>query len=373
MGDSADLFVDRDARLQPTRWFFERFSKEQLETLLRSCDLTPAQWGLLQQTNVVNIALNGIILTPPDEFVWALSAAARGKIYTTLAQTEANYSQSSPFCFTPDRFAERLAQAGLSPEIQRRIRSLSYTNAGFVRFSDLQLLPAILSTNELNRVSEALYRVPTYRLRLRVFPDSDTEAIVKYWGRHEREKRIRPLLESLVKVPARSDGVSLNISYLLPPTARLRLYTYPNAWPDAEAERQDCFWTALNFFRDPPDPAYLDSRRNKEVLDTEYHLIDAAPTFGDVIVLVGAKGNGLHACIYIADDFVFTKNGINHLQPWVLMKLNDMRAVFATQGVVRTAIFRSNEVLGNMPVAAPVSAEKPSPSPVTSKSSTTKG
>jgi hypothetical protein len=359
LSDRADLSVDRAVLLRPTSWFFENYTKDQLETLLRGCDLTPDQWGMLQRTNVVTVAPNGIVLAPPDDFVWSLGAAARAKIYEVLAQTGRNLSQKFPFCFTPERFSERLAQSGIEPNKQARIASLAYTNHGFIWFSDLQLLPGILSSNELDGVSEALYCVPTYRLRLRIYSDSDAETIVKYWGGQDRERRIRPLLESLTRVRGRTNGVSLNISYLLPPTARLRLYTYPNSWPNAEAERQDCFWTALNFSCDPPDPRYLDSQRNDEFLSSEYHLIETAPTFGDLIVLVGPKGNALHAAVYIADDFVFTKNGVNALQPWVLMKMSDMLAVFSIQHPARTAILRRNQTPGAVSAAAAAMAKPP--------------
>lgn len=343
LGDSSELFIDRPARLAKTSWFFESYSKEQLETLLRACDLTPAQWQLLQQPGVITIAPNGIMVVPPDELVWTLNPASRAKLYAELAKTGVNYSQYSPFRFSFDRFEERLASAGITPAQQSRISGLSYTNRGFLCFSDLQLLPSFLNTNELDRVSEALYRVPAYRLRLRIMPDSDINGIVTYWGQNGREKLIRPVLESFAKVPGRTNGVTLSISMLMPPTARLRLNTYPSAWPDPAAERQDCFWTALNFFHDPPDSRYLDSQLNKSVLASDYRVINTPPIYGDVVVLLDQAGGGLHACVYIADDFVFTKNGMNRLQPWVLMKMSDMLAYFASENPSRMVVFRRKE------------------------------
>ena len=343
LGNQVDLFVDRPERLRPANWFFEHYTKGKLEKLLNSCNLTKAQWALLQKTNVVTIAPNGIMLAPPDEFVWSLNPFARGKLYEALGEFAANYTQNSPFCFAPGRFRERMAATGLPPDQQTRISSLLYTNNGVLCFSDLQLLPGILNSNELDQVSEALYRVPAYRLRLRVYPDSDIEALVSYWGHSGREKFIRPMLESLAKVPNRTNGTSVNISFLLPPTARLRLFTYPNAWAGSEAERQDCFWTALNFFHNPPDPKYLDGRRSEESLELEYQPISTGPAFGDLIVLLGKNGNGIHACVYVADDFVFTKNGINKLQPWVLMKMSDMLAVFSMEKPARVVTYRKKE------------------------------
>jgi hypothetical protein len=220
---------------------------------------------------------------------------------------------------------------------------LIYTNDAFLCFADLQLLPDILTTNELDRVCEALYRVPSYRLRLRVYPDSNIDDLVKYWGKHGREKFIRPLLESSARVPDRTNGTSVNVSFLMPPTAQQRLFTYPNAWPDPNAERQDCFWTSLNFFSDPPEARFLDGQHNREVLESDYYPVTTRPTFGDLVVLLNHAGNGLHACVYIADDYVFTKNGVNRLQPWVLMKMSDMLAYFASQKPDRVAILRRKD------------------------------
>jgi hypothetical protein len=343
LADSSDQFADRPARLRKTAWLFENYSKEQLETLLRSLDLSPSQWGMLQQTNVVTIGNDGILLQPPDEFVWALNPRARAMLYEELAKSGANYSQQSPFRFAPERLRERMTALKLSDEKEARIHSLLYTNGGFLCFADLQLLPAILTTNELDQASEAFYRVPSYRLRVRVYADSKIDDLIHYWGQHGREKFIRPLLESSARVPGRTNGTSVNVSFLMPPTARLRLFTYPDAWPDPDAERQDCFWTSFNFFRDPPDARFLDSKHNKEVLESEYHPVNAQPVFGDLVVLLDNKGNGLHACVYIADDFVFTKNGANRLQPWVMMKMSDMLAYFYSQKPNRVVIYRCKD------------------------------
>ena len=343
LADSSDPFADRLTRLRKTSWLFENYSKEQLETMLRSLDLTPSQWGLLQQTNVVTIGNDGILLQPPDEFVWELTPQARARLYEELSKSGANYSQQSPFRFSPERLKDRMISLTLPEEKESRINTLFYTNGGFLCFADLQLLPGILNTNELDQLSEAFYRVPSYRIRVRVYADSKIDDLIGYWGQHGREKFIRPLLESSARVPGRTNGTSVNVSFLMPPTARLRLFTYPDAWPDPDAERQECFWTAFNFFRDPPDPRFLDSRHNKEVLEAEYQPVNAQPVFGDLVVLFDNNGNGLHACVYIADDFVFTKNGANRLQPWVMMKMSDMLAYFYSQKPSRVVIYRCKD------------------------------
>ena len=89
--------------------------------------------------------------------------------------------------------------------------------------------------------------MPAYLLRLRLDPECNLDEIIHYWGRGGREKLIAPLLTSIARVPG---GGSINISYLLPTFARLRVYTYPVDWSSQRVEEQDCVFSALNFFND---------------------------------------------------------------------------------------------------------------------------
>ena len=160
---------------------------------------------------------------------------------------------------------------------------------------------------------------------------------MRYWGRGGREKLIRPLLESMAKLPG---GASINISYLLPPSARNQLYTFPSSWANPQSREQDCVWTAMNFFQDPPDARFLDPAFAREVLRTRYQSVTGKPVFGDIVALLDAAGNGIHLCVYLADDYVYTKNGLTYLQPWVIMKLSDTLACFASESEPHLAVFR---------------------------------
>jgi hypothetical protein len=164
---------------------------------------------------------------------------------------------------------------------------------------------------------------------------------VKYWGKGGREHRIRPMLESIARLPG---GDSVAIPYLLPGVARLRLYTFPDTDRDPVEAREDCFFTALNFFNKTADEKFLDKNNNRQALQNDYvPVMTGGPTFGDIITLVDTQGNALHATVYIADDIVFTKNGVNRLQPWVLMRMDDMLAYFPSPDPVQFAIFRKKE------------------------------
>ena len=48
----------------------------------------------------------------------------------------------------------------------------------------------------------------------------------------------------------------------------------------------------------------------------------------------------IHMCVYLADDVVFTKNGGDYLQPWVLMKIPDLVKYYASKSPVRVTVHR---------------------------------
>ena len=84
----------------------------------------------------------------------------------------------------------------------------------------------------------------------------------------------------------------------------------------------------MNFFNTTPNTNFFDRAYTARVLQTDYVQIDRSPSFGDVVALCSSKGEIFHTCIYIADNFVFTKNGVDPEQPWVLMKLADMLMLY---------------------------------------------
>jgi len=53
--------------------------------------------------------------------------------------------------------------------------------------------------------------------------------------------------------------------------------------------------------------------------------------FGDLIMLMDERRQLVHLGVYVADDVVLTKNGVEDLQPWVLMKFPEMRALYTQE------------------------------------------
>ena len=52
----------------------------------------------------------------------------------------------------------------------------------------------------------------------------------------------------------------------------------------------------------------------------------------------------VHSSVYLADDIVFTKNGINFAQPWVTMRIKDMVGNFSALEPVKIAYFRRKDM-----------------------------
>ena len=313
---------DGDERLRDPEWFFEDFSLAEVRRIILSDrNLSLHDRIALLDTKRWTVRSNGCVVTPPLSVVWSLDFARRSRIYALLARSSENYSQCHPFRFSTNEFPDNLASAGLPSSAILRLSRLAYGDTNGICFTDLSIARRLLNPKDFNRLAETLFELPTYRLRLRIDDQTDLPAVVNYWGRGGRTNLIRPLLTSMSRVP---NGVSLNISYLLPPFASMRLYTYPEWWEDRSVDKQDCFFTALNFFNARPDTNFFSKAHTDEALGTQYTAVNGNPMFGDLILLLDGTDHAIHAAIYIAGDFVYTKNGVNASEPWVLMKVSDM-------------------------------------------------
>jgi hypothetical protein len=338
--NSEEIFLDHAARLKKPEWVFEGGTPEQLVQFFKSANLTDAQERALLATNTWTVNATNCVVYPSDEAVLSLSSKAREKIYWALSQCQSNYSQCFPFRFVPNRFEERFANSGLGQQTISFVRGLCYTNDGLLSFCDLGVASKKLNKSEFDALIRVLYAVPTVRVRLRVGPNDDIERLVKYWGKGGREKRVRPMLESVAHLPG---GDSVAIPYLLPGSARLRLYTFPDVTRDAAEAREDCFFSALNFFNKYADEKFLDKNNTRQALQNDYTVVNEPPTYGDLITLFDTHGDAVHVAVYIAENIVFTKNGVNLLQPWVLMRMDDMMSYFPSPEPLRIVIFRKKE------------------------------
>ena len=338
LGQPDEYLPDSTRTLETVPWFFEKYTGAQLRELFRSVIATDAVRRRLLDTSRWEVSTKGVLVKPTPELLHDLGGPARQQIYSILNDFEANYVHRNAFRFRLDGFDEWFAHSELTDENLDLLRSLTFTNqGGAICIVDLDVLQRKLTTNEFRRVFESLYSEPCLLIDLRVGPGTDVDALARYWGRGGRESNLLPLLRSLAKSPG---GTTVSIGRLLPPFAQSRLYTFSPATTNAPGSDVDCFWTAMNFFNAQPDPGLATRAYALDVINRDYRETTEARRFGDMLVLYGEQRQTIHACVYIADDVVFTKNGADYLQPWVLMKIPDMLAHYATDERVKLVTLR---------------------------------
>ena len=324
---------------EPPRWIFPGKSRDQVNLLLQSAKLTTNQWDEIQTHAEWNEGPGGITVRPPREWVLGLKPESRSVIYDVLADYEENPAQHYALCYQADLVDEWLGNAGLQPATLQLIKRLLYVNSSAVFFGDMNLAMSLVpDPAERLRLAKALYRQSALLVKLRVRPTSNLNELVSYWSRGGRTKDVKPLLESLPKLPT---GFMIDINHLLPKFARAYLNMYPQ--PNFDS-RHDCHWSSLNFFNLDPLEAYADRGKAAATFMSDYYTIAGNPLLGDIVVLITPQGQALHSCVFVADNIVFTKNGLTSCAPWVLMELSDVLAFYAQQQPFRVVIYRPSKL-----------------------------
>jgi hypothetical protein len=334
-------YYQQDIAPAEVRWVFGGHTPAQLQSLLQSSGLSARHLTQLLDPRGWQTLSNGIVVRPPLDLVRELDEGPRARLYDILARTPDNVPQRFPFVFRGP-WDCWFAGCKIRPELLHAVRGMTYRKAEVLCFSDLAWFQLTALSNEVRELVRHLSRVPTMLLTLRVDDPSEVPALLRYWGRAGPGEDFRLLLEAMARVPG---GASLNASYFLPPLPRLLLYHYPQPQAGGPPPSLNCVWTAMNFFAPQPDPRFLtDDRFTGEILNTQYQRVPKADAFGDLIVLHETEADGamrlIHICVHIAEDVVFTKNGGDVFQPWVLMPLADVLALFASEPSIQTAIFR---------------------------------
>ncbi len=339
LGEPDDLLPDVRAPLGSPRWFFPGYSKTKLGDFLRSVELSDEHRKVLLDPHRWETTQEGIYVNPPLEAVANMGRPARSQIYPVLAGSPVNSPQHYPFRFPINAVEERLGDAGLSAATAALVRRLLYEDEGTICFADGAVAQQLLPTPEFKALVNVLYREPTFLMRLKIARDADIDRLLLYWSRFGRGRELKPLFQSLSRVPG---GGSINVEHLLPPFARLRLYTHGPVSTDSAKSRQNCFWTALNFFNEQPDAQYLKTENVLRALKTDYHGVNGELEFGDLVCLMDAKGLPAHICVYIADNVVFTKDGMDDREPWILMRIPDMLVEYTAKPPHKMITLRHN-------------------------------
>jgi hypothetical protein len=332
-----DEYLSNDRpSLEQLDWFLPRESRTNFLEQVKFFDLTKDQRAAIQEAGSWRSVANGYRFSPSPKLILEMSQLARGQIYLILAQHPENTYQHLPFILQMTALDEGLANSGLASETLSLLKRLLYKRGPSWCFSDMSVFRD-LPRDEFKRLLKTLARVMTVVLKLHLAPESDVNSLVRYWGKSGTERHVRTLLESLAKVPG---GATIDVTHLLPPFARERLYKYP--WPSQTnaVAQQQCYWTALNFLNEHPDDRYSKPKFVKEAIERDYLRVRGEAGFGDLVIITDGSDQLLHTSVYIADDMVFTKNGGFLLTPWVLMKIPEMVAAYSTTGPIKIMTIR---------------------------------
>jgi hypothetical protein len=270
---------------------------------------------------------SGTQLMPAGDFLLSLNLETRRKLYLALAGQGVNLYLDYPYIFPSDTAEAIYTDTRLNPDDVALLKRLMYPNGDAQQLADYQfLLNQIPTADRRVALTRALSRQSAVLARLVVKPDTDIDKVASYWGNmpNVRITDVRPLLESLKQLP---EGGSISLLYLLPKFARDRLYTFPLP-PQAGEPTMDCHWSTFNFSNETPDNRFNDPAYAVQYIQKNFYPIAAPSQYGDVLLLMNDKKEIKHSAVFLADDLVFTKNGNNYRQPWMLMRISDLLATY---------------------------------------------
>lgn len=324
------------SRIEP--WIFPGFDRKDVLELFRSAGFDETQRSWLARALHCPGGDRPCRVHPSRLLQKQMTPGARSRIYEVLREYRVNGFIRQGSRAPVDQPEKLLDWSALTPKAFQVVSSLSYRSGDFTEFTDIAVACSLLP-NDNDRLSlfKALLRETVLTGQLHVSNSTDIQDLLDFWGRGMRGKSVRALLASLADQPA---GGRLDVSHLLPPFARARLYTYP----EVDAPPYDCHWSALSFWNDQFD-APMDSPDDIQKLVRERYepVPERNRLFGDMVVLTDITYRAIHSAIYVADDVFFTKNGRGLVSPWVLMRLKDIVNLYLTSRSIQVSYYRLKE------------------------------
>jgi hypothetical protein len=339
--EAADWLLDwRGNAPAVTAWYFPQKATASLASFLTASGVPPEtvnRWATDPRT--IHDATGGVTLYPSPEDIVNLSPPTRAAIYAVLATASENAAHIHPLQILDADVDAWLGRRAVRPAIRELVKKLAYRREGRLCFSDRPvLLHYAISEAEARDLTKLGTRIRCVMAYLQIGPREDTQALDAYWSAGFRRKDALPILDSVSMLPG---GGRLGLSHLLPAEARKLLYTYPTPEMVARDNVPDCHWTALNFFTESPQNAFLDPRLARAQVLDGYDAVQPPCRFGDILVFVKAAGGlALHSCVFLCDELVFTKNGESPAAPWIISTLSDVRTQYSQSGSDEIRVYR---------------------------------
>ena len=322
-----------------TTWTFPGMAADEVAAVLDRPDIPAGARAELLDRSRWSIVDGRYQIVPSAGTLLALPGTARAAIYAVLSRWPENEFQASPYFVPQGDVRSWLARSGLRSELVEAVERTAYPVGRATCFSDVSLLVSLTQSHAESRdLLKALSRTQTTLLRLRLDSESDLRQIEEYWsGDAKNAQDWMPLLESTATNPQIR---SIDLVQILPPCARKLAYTFPHPSQAIDGRYPDCHWTSLNFFNHRPEARLVETvGANRFVLE---NFVASEPPFryGDVLFMTDAAGNAVHSCVYLAADYVFTKNGSSVLSPWIVAKLDDVKDRYSRGGEPTVSIYR---------------------------------
>jgi len=340
-------WLEGQPRSEPCNWQVAGLSPAKVNEFMTDGTLSEEEQRLWRDTCRVEPKGDGSVIHPSKEFRWALQPRSRAMLYLWLAQFPENVAQNFPFCYATASATDWLPADALPPDLAASIRRLSYQSDLSLCFADLDLIEdQIPDLQQRAELLGLLYRHPYCDVRLRIDQHSDLTSLANYWG---GTQQAGPVKAKLKKTLGKQSEAYISLASLMPPLPHSMLNTFPPIPSDTSKPQPDCYWTVFNFFASKPDNRFYDSNFMEAALAEVHEPVPGKPSYGDILFLVDSSGRPFHSAVYLADDFVFTKNGGHFTQPWVIMKLADMKACYPQARPVREAYYRWNPLKSRPP------------------------
>ena len=335
----AEFLTEEVARPQPEYWTFSGMKPEAVKTLLAKDGLSSAQVAAAFAPGTFKATDAATVLTPSVDFLLSLNTDTRAKLCLALAGLGVNLYIDYPYIFPGSAVESIYADTRLNADDLALLKQLIYANGAARQLSDYQALLGRIPTVERRvDIARALSRQSAVLAGLSIKPDTDIDKLASYWGTvpNVRFTDIRPLMEALKALP---EGGTLSLFYVLPKFARDRLYTFPLPSQSGDPV-MDCHWTTFNFDNETIDNRLNDPNYAVQFIQKNYYQIAAPSVYGDVLLLMNDRNEIKHSAVFLADDIVFTKNGNNYRQPWMIMRIPDLLATYPATPVMRPIYMR---------------------------------
>jgi hypothetical protein len=316
---------------------FEQTTETAVRDTLRRCEVPAAVADRLLTPARRVVSGNVLSLYPSVDDLTALTPVSRSLLYQELAKSAANEYQRDPVYILGGDLEDWLMDAGLSEAQKELFRKLIWKRGEAMVFSDIQaLLTLAKNSDEVRSTFRAVTRVRCLVVELELPLKTDRRQFIDYWAAGQTDAPRQTFINAITQ---RRAPQTVDITHFLPSLLRQRAYTFPEMELGLKGRFPDCHWTSLNFFNITPKDYYLDTRLAAAQLVENYNTVEPPYKYGDVLCFL-ENGEGLHTCVYIADDIVLTKNGDSILAPWALMQIKDVESIYRRSPATRIQGFR---------------------------------